>query len=267
MLKLSNSQVAVLDWLDGDLVQARGGDRANYRPLSEAFPTWKGRSPRDLVGDLHRLLGVDHFYLADLDALQGRPDSGGCELAVFLLEQGLTLWWDRGFAAGRAGGFSLRELTDRYGPRLHPVLGTESCGSPQELFRRLGAPDRPNWTLSLDLLRRGESWQWFGHDSNEPASNREAEDSWQSCDCLEIVGQAVKFGLTELIVLNLEDVGAHSTSTGPLLQAIRQAWPNICLLAGGGVRAAADVQKLQNLGADGVLVGTWLWTRLSQHLP
>lgn len=291
MHKYTHTQVAVLDWMNGGLVHARRGQRTDYPPLCDAFPCFVGKPPLRLVHELRQQMGVTHFYLADLDALQGRSETGASELALAILNEGLTLWWDRGFAAPGLPSTRREVLFDRYGPRFHAVLGTESCRSPRELFARLPSGDPHPWTLSLDLMSRDEEWHWFGHEEVgrqlprrevviDPADRSESRtdpgtdscdgptgcDFWAAMPVSEVALHSVQLGVRELIVLNLADVGAANCTTGPLLHELRQKLPTTILVAGGGVRDDTGFQRLLDRGADHVLVGTWLWARLSQAL-
>ena len=64
-------------------------------------------------------------------------------------------------------------------------------------------------------------------------------------------------GVRALIVLDLARVGTGTgTGTEPLLRAIRDEFPGVDLIAGGGVRTWADVDRLSEAGASGVLVAS-----------
>ncbi|MDP1560056.1 MAG: HisA/HisF-related TIM barrel protein [Pirellulaceae bacterium] len=290
MHKFTHCQVAVLDWMNGGLVHARRGQRTDYQPLCDAFPRFVGKPPLKLVHELRQRMGVTRFYLADLDALQGRGETGASELALTILNEGLTLWWDRGFEDAPLPATRRAALFDRCGPRFHPVLGTESCRSPRELFARLASREPHPWTLSLDLMSRDADWHWFGQavmekpelglevDRTDRSETRVGPgkdsfvgpkvcDSWAAMPMSEVALRSVQLGVRELIVLNLADVGTSHCTTGPLLHELRQKLPTTVLVAGGGVRDVNGFQRLLDHGADHVLVGTWLWARLSQALP
>ncbi len=284
MQTFTPSAVAVLDWYDGGLVHAHSGQRQAYQPLFRTFPRFVGRSPKNLVRELRERLGVTHFYLADLDALQGRRETGATDLALEILSDSLTLWWDRGL------GWTLESVHDhpqRYafsGAQCHPVVGTESCRTPADLFALLASGAARPWTLSLDLIRRDAAWYWFGHEDRTDRTDQsdqsdrsdrtdrtdrtdQSERSWGTMPLAEVVERSVQLGVRQLIVLNLADVGSTETSTGPILRELRRDFPTLSLLAGGGVRDNAAFRQIVDLGAHYVLTGTWLWTQLSQALP
>ena len=61
--------IPVLDLKHGDVVRARAGDRANYRPI--ATPLASGSTPRSVARGLLRLAPFRTLYIADLDAIAG----------------------------------------------------------------------------------------------------------------------------------------------------------------------------------------------------
>lgn len=70
--------------------------------------------------------------------------------------------------------------------------------------------------------------------------------------------QVVRDGADALMVQGVE-AGGHVRSTqrlDVLLPAVRQAHPDIPVLAAGGIHDAASVRRAHGLGADGVAVGT-----------
>jgi phosphoribosylformimino-5-aminoimidazole carboxamide ribotide isomerase len=62
----------------------------------------------------------------------------------------------------------------------------------------------------------------------------------------------------EVIVLDLARVGTSSGPDVALIAEIHAAFPDLELLAGGGVRDADDLRALADAGAAGALVATAL---------
>jgi phosphoribosylformimino-5-aminoimidazole carboxamide ribotide isomerase len=123
------------------------------------------------------------------------------------------------------------------------VIGTESLPG-AEAFRRLRAelPDAP-LVLSLDL--RGGRLV-----SPDPALSGVA-----AVDGLARLAEA---GAREAIVLDLARVGSDGGPDVTLLGELHARFPDVELLAGGGVRDAADLRALAAAGASGALVATAL---------
>ena len=65
-------------------------------------------------------------------------------------------------------------------------------------------------------------------------------------------------GLREAIVLDLARVGSGAGPDIGLIAELHAAFPDLELLAGGGVRDAADLRALADAGAAGALVATAL---------
>src|SRR5262245_13537065 len=110
--------VPVLDLKDGRAVHAVGGRRDQYQPISSV--RLAGSEPLPLARALCEALGLTTLYLADLDAIAGRPPSVG--LYRQLMELGLDLWIDPGL---REAG-SVTPLLDLDGRHLRIIVGLET---------------------------------------------------------------------------------------------------------------------------------------------
>ena len=128
--------IPVLDIRQGQVVQATGGDRALYEPIQSALT--RSVDPVQVVDDLLRFAPFPVFYLADLDAIMGKP--ARCRLIVELCRRhpGVEFWVDAG---------PLPEPEETLPGNFRSVLGTEfACD-----WARHG--DRV--ILSLDFDREG----------------------------------------------------------------------------------------------------------------
>ena len=143
--------------------------------------------------------------------------------------------------AGTAAATAVARLLELGVARV--VIGTESLPG-AEAFRRLRAelPDAP-LVVSLDL-RGGRLL------SPDPALG-----GIDAVDALARLGEA---GAREAIVLDLTRVGSGEGPDVTLLGELHARFPDVELLAGGGVRDAADLRALADAGASGALVATAL---------
>jgi uncharacterized protein related to proFAR isomerase len=123
------------------------------------------------------------------------------------------------------------------------IVGTESLPG-AEAFARLRSelPDAP-LVLSLDL-RGGQVL------SPDPAL--------AALDPAGALARLADAGAREAIVLDLARVGSGDGPDVALLGELRSRVPDVALLAGGGVRHAADLRALAEAGAVGALVATAL---------
>lgn len=208
----------MIDLRNGQVVHARGGERAHYRPLSS--PLCDSSRPLDVV---HALLARSRFaslYIADLDAIEGRGDHIDQINAIAINHPRLNLWVDSG----------LRNLADFESFRNRgvgvPVFGTESL---HDLRVMELDPDR--WILSLDFMDQrlvGMPDVWA------------MPDHWPR----------------RTIVMSLAAVGSLAGPNVNLLRRVLRLAPATSVFAAGGVRDQADLDALTRLGARGALVGS-----------
>lgn len=128
--------IPVLDIRQGQVVQAAGGDRALYEPIQSTLT--RSVDPVQVVDDLLRFAPFPVFYLADLDAIMGKPAQ--CRLIVELCRRhpGAEFWVDAG---------PLPEPEETLPGNFRPVLGTE--------FACDWAHHDDRVILSLDFDREG----------------------------------------------------------------------------------------------------------------
>jgi phosphoribosylformimino-5-aminoimidazole carboxamide ribotide isomerase len=217
--------IPVIDLLHSQVVHARKGDRASYRPLeSPLSPT------SDAVDVVRGLLAVYPFptlYVADLDAIQGYGDNFPALRRIRDEFPALQMWVDNGAADPAA----IETLIDA--DLGAPVIGSESQRDSALIARRQSS-DRI--VLSLDF--RGEAFQGPQDILAEPAL-------WPS----------------RVIVMTLARVGSAAGPDLARFAAIRSIAGGRELYAAGGVRDARDLLALKAAGASGALVATALHDR------
>jgi phosphoribosylformimino-5-aminoimidazole carboxamide ribotide isomerase len=220
--------IPVIDVMNGQAVRAVGGRREMYQPIRSRLTT--STDPLEVAEALLQAAGSDELYLADIDALLGhRPHLNWVKS---LTDRGIRVMVDAGLKVAEdaipiaATGASV-------------VVGTETLSNFRELATLVQAwePDRV-W-LSIDM-RNGVVLGAEGSPTKTAA-------------------RAVALGVTRLLVLELARVGTGlGTGTVALCSGIRSQFPEIELLAGGGIRNQADVDALTQAGASGVLVASAL---------
>lgn len=226
--------IPVLDVMDGQVVRAVGGRREMYAPIRSGLTD--STDPAAVAAALLVAADVTELYVADIDALQGhRPRLGWVKE---LTDRGCTVMID-------AGVRTAADAIPVVGAGATVVVGTETLNSVGELRAMIEAWEPRRVVLSVDLrngrvVTRDDVW---GADP-EPA---------------DVVTQALAVGVRRVIVLELARVG---TGIGPgtveLCGKLRQQFPEVELIAGGGVRHWSDVDQLGAAGVDGVLVASAL---------
>jgi phosphoribosylformimino-5-aminoimidazole carboxamide ribotide isomerase len=224
--------IPVIDLKSGAAVHAVRGERERYRPLRSEIAA--GSDPVEVTRAVRGALGLDELYVADLDAIAGGP--GQREVVAALAQEARVM-----VDAGVTEVAGVRLLVEQGAARV--VIGTETLTGRAALARlRAELPDAP-LVLSLDLRARRVL-------SPDP--------ELAGLGVAEGLARLAGSGVREVIVLDLARVG---TAEGPDIGLVRElcaGFPELELLAGGGVRDVADLHALADAGAAGALVGTAL---------
>ena len=224
--------IPVIDLKSGAAVHAVRGERERYRPLRSEIVS--GSDPVRVARAVREALGLDELYVADLDAIDGGPAH---RQVLAALTREARVMVDAGVTEV-AGVRRLLELG-----AAHVVIGTETLADRAAIERlRAELPDAP-LVLSLDL-RAGRVI------SSDPELARLG-----AAEALARLGPA---GIREVIVLDLTRVGADAGPDVARVRELHARFPELELLAGGGVRDLADLRALAAAGAAGALVATAL---------
>jgi phosphoribosylformimino-5-aminoimidazole carboxamide ribotide isomerase len=230
--------IGVVDLRNGHAVHALAGHRELYQPVH----TVAGRTIRS--GDAVALgriyvehLGIRELYVADLDALAGRPpqDAAVSDLAAI----GATLLLDAAITSVDSARRALTIGADRVVVALETLPGFDAL---EDVCIAAGSS---RVAFSLDL-RNGRPIVATG--------GRISAATTPSA----LAARAKDAGAGTVIVIDLARVGTAGGLDVELLADIRAATSGLTLLAGGGVRGAEDLARLSEVGCDGALVATAL---------
>ncbi len=214
--------IPVIDLMGGEVVRARMGDRASYRPIVSPL------SPSsDAVAVVNGLLAVYPFpmlYVADLDAILRIGDNLPALRRIRAKFPGLQFWIDNG--AGDAAALEALIGAD---------LGVPVIGSESQLDSTLIARHRGSRRIVLSLDFCGDRFQGPNEILADPAL-------WPS----------------RVIVMTLARVGSGSGPDLARFSAIRSIAGGREIYAAGGVRDATDLSALKDAGASGALIATAL---------
>jgi phosphoribosylformimino-5-aminoimidazole carboxamide ribotide isomerase len=227
--------VGVIDLKDGTAVHAVRGERERYRPLGD--PLALARRYRDL--------GLDELYVADLDAITG---AGGNDAVVRALAQEARLMVD----AGVSDPERAREVLALGARRV--IVGTETLADPAALDALL-APE----AVPEEDLRKGEGGSRVVLSVDLRDGRLLSPDPrLAGLPARDALARLHRPGLREAIVLDLARVGSGAGTDAGLIAELHAAFPDLELLAGGGVRDVEDLRALGAAGAAGALVATAL---------
>ncbi len=226
----------VIDLQRGVPVHGRGGRREAYRPVESVLATEPtvaclGRAIRER-------LNLRQVYLADLDAIAGNGPNWQSYQQLESL--GLRCWLD----AGIRDLTDAQHLRDRGGASLELIVALETLASTTSLNQLATVLGTESLVVSLDSVR---------------GRPRTRIDAWRVLSTLEIAERLIERGIQRLILLDLARVGmGQGTGTESLIGKLRQRYPEVHLIAGGGIAHVADVRRLADQGCHGVLLASTL---------
>ena len=210
--------------MDGHVVHARFGERQLYQPIRSSLCA--SSEPLAVVEALLELYPFDQFYIADLDAIQGR---GNHREMISLVRQRypqLKLWLDVG--VGEAN-----DLHSWQDIKLDMVIGSESLDSLADFESIKKCCPVQNYILSLDFTVQG---------FQGPDALLHRPQCWPQ----------------RLIAMTLSRVGSNSGPDEQVLRGLIDRAHGRAIYAAGGVRDLSDVQDLQQMGVAGALVASAL---------
>jgi phosphoribosylformimino-5-aminoimidazole carboxamide ribotide isomerase len=231
--------IPVLDVMGGVVVRAHGGRREEYRPLVSKLTN--NCDPVQVLRALEERTSEFEIYIADLDAIRGNGEISTTLSELIERNHSHMFWIDAGLRSRE----SFKSLP--YRPDVWPVIASETAASAAtaEIIASMVRGDR--FAFSIDLREGKLLCDWLAWGLRDHR------------DAIGLVRQVIDLGVSTLIVLDLARVGTGTGSgTEPLLKAIRDEFPCVELIAGGGVRTWADIDRLGEAGADAVLVASAL---------
>jgi len=217
--------IPVIDLMGGIVVHARRGERHNYQPLSS--PLCNGCQPVDVVAGYLAVHPFSTVYVADLDAITGKGDSGSIVAQLRQRFTEMNFWVDNGLADGSA----LRKWLQQGLGDL--VIGSEAQGDTSLIAEATSSGSADRVLLSLDF----KDGTFLG-----PAPLREQPSLWPE----------------RIIAMTLSRVGSDAGPDFGLLEQLRLQAPAKKLFAAGGVRGGEDLVELNRRGISGVLVASAL---------
>lgn len=216
------------------MVQGLRGERQHYRAVRSGLVA--GSDPVAIARALCRECDGTAVYVADLDALEGRGDHRGV-IRELRDDLGVEPWVDAGVSDSEAASRVLEAGAARV------IVGTETLTDITFLraIRKILPPAQ--MLVSVDFDGRGVLSKCPALSGQPPLA------------AIELLANE---DVTEVILLALRQVGTGAGPDLETLRAVRDAFPDLRLIAGGGVRTADDLRALAEAGADGVLLATAL---------
>jgi HisA/HisF family protein len=214
--------IPVIDLKGGHVVRARMGQRHQYQPI--VTPLSPSSDPLDVARGLLSLYPFQSFYVADLDAIEGRGDNTAALDALAAAFPDLIVWVDNGIAE--------QDAADKW---LANWPGSLVIGSETQRGCSVARQFADNERVAVSLDFRGASFQGPPQLLADPAL-------WPQ----------------RVIVMTLERVGSDAGPDLGRISAVRSAAPDRHIYAAGGVRGIDDLLRLKQAGVAGALVASCL---------
>jgi phosphoribosylformimino-5-aminoimidazole carboxamide ribotide isomerase len=215
--------IPALDLKGGAVVHARGGARAEYRPIET--PLGAADDPIAVARALLAVTGSAVLYIADLDAIEGVGNHFDVCRDLSSALAGSELWIDAGFTNVTDCAFWLP-----LGATL--VIGTESLSFAEE-WQELRAAFGESLVLSLD----------YGAEGQRGPSTLFAEPAhWPE----------------RIIAMSLDRVGTGNGPDVKRLRGVVEQAGSRSVYASGGMRNIGDLEAAAEAGAGGALIATAL---------
>ena len=226
--------IPVIDIRNGVAVRAVAGDCQKYCPLVTRLTD--STEPAEILRALQAEFSCNTCYVADLDGIE-RGQINRCTLAE-MIRMGVSLMAD----AGVKTPDDVRQLTDIGVDRV--IVSSESLVRIDLLHEYPQAAGTLDIVFSIDL-KRGQLLA--------------ADAAWQGRSPMELVREVIGMGVRELIVLDLAAVGTSGgIPTLDVCRTIKQNWPEVRLISGGGVHSSDCLKAASATGIDGLLIASAL---------
>lgn len=226
--------IPVFDLMGGIVVRGVAGRREEYQAVKSILVDQP--VPAELAQAIVERFGFDTAYIADLNAIAGSEPDWPSILAI--ANCGLHPMIDLGIGDSAA----IQQIKDRIGHPADIIVGLESLPNPDSLSGMLQAVSASQAVFSLDLK------------AGVPFNSARA---WQRLTPRRIAELAFEAGFQRMIILDIASVGiGGGPSTLALCREIREAYPHIELITGGGICHQDDISKCADAGCDAVLVAS-----------
>jgi phosphoribosylformimino-5-aminoimidazole carboxamide ribotide isomerase len=235
-LAVNSAIIPVVDFLHGHVVRAVAGQREYYQPVQ--CPWAESTNLAGVLLGLLERVGNRTAYIADLTAIMAGKSKPSFDLSRLITETLADVWLDCGLTADDLPLATLPE-------QVRPVVGSESFRMTSNLPKLHDEWRKRRPIISLDLLH-GQLLQ--------PATDT-------PLSAVYYLSKMIDRGYAAVIVLDLAAVGGNrGPSTLELCRFMRRQYPTLELYTGGGIRNRDDVGRLLDVGVNGVLVSSALYS-------
>ena len=227
--------IPVVDILSGIVVQAKAGERKNYRPIESSL--CKSKDPIKIISALYNKTNSNVFYIADLDAIEGKRAQTNLINEILQEFPFLTIWLDGGFKKKEnvkslfSQNIQIFSSVKKNINNITPVFGTESISSYSEAKRIFTTI--PNSILSID--KKNDIYL-------DNAKIRFNSKLWPQ----------------RIILMSLSSVGLKNGPDLKWLKQMKKTYPDFSFYGAGGINSINDCESVFSSGACGWLCASAL---------
>lgn len=227
--------IPAIDIIGGQCVRLTQGDYSTQKTYDQ--------SPLDIAKELTDK-GIQSLHMVDLDGAKAREPQNLRVLEQVASETDLVIDFGGGIKTEQA-------LTDVY-----------SAGAQKANIGSLAASDMPlvkSWVSSY-----GADRIHIGADVND---GKIAVHGWQESTDLKLmdfIGEYIEAGATDYVCTDIACDGMMQGSSIELYRQVLERYPDIHLIASGGVSSIDEIYQLQEMGVYGVILGKAIYEGLIQ---
>lgn len=226
--------IPVLDLMKGLVVHAVKGERERYQPVQSILAS--SADPLEVARCLQMETTCRAFYIADLDAIQGKGHNRDA-IGKIASQLEADLWVDAGVTDAESADRLVTAGADVV------IIGSETLSGLEQIKRIGDSMAREKIIFSLDMA------------GGRVLSRTEALNGIEP---LKALARLTGEGLERIILLTLDAVGSGSGPDLALLKRAKREFPHHTFIAGGGVKTPDHLQALSAAGISGVLIATSL---------
>ncbi len=224
--------IPVIDVLNGIAVHAIQGERNKYQPLRSII--CRSSDPIDIAVTF-KSLGFKSLYLADLDAILGKPANLSLYKQI-VSNTNLELMVD----AGTADIAKAKKVLESGITKI--IIGSETLCGFDFLMQAVESFGEDKILVSIDL-KEGKVLS--------------LSDAIKSIDATSFAQKIEGVGVSQIIILDLSRVGTEHGINSFVLENIHEK-TSLDVFVGGGISGIQELKELRRLGVSGALIATVL---------
>jgi len=226
--------IPVLDILNSKAVHAKKGERAKYQPIN--LKLFQSSNPIEIVEVLKQKINFKEFYIADLDAIIKKKPNIDILMKILTIPE-VKIMIDPGI-------INRNDLLIYSGLKLNKlILGLETIENIEIIEESLEIFGQNRIIVSIDMYKEELNTNITELKSDNP---------------LQVIRRIEKFGVKEIILLDLYRVGQKVGGIPPLYLEIRKNYKG-SILIGGGIKDFNDILMYKNKEFSGILIATALY--------